>query len=241
MRLKLATVVAALGILAAPAFAADIPVRQAPMPAKAPAYVAPMFTWTGFYIGIHGGGGWGQKDWTETTLLPGLNEGAFDVSGWLVGGQIGANYQVGQWVFGIEGDGSYADINGSRTSLISPITIGSKIEALATFTGRIGFAWDMVLIYAKGGGAWARENHTTSGAYVSSFSEDRWGWTVGGGVEVAMNRNWSIRGDYAYIDFGTVGFTGIACTPTCGIGGTSYNEDIKQHLHVFKGALNYRF
>jgi outer membrane immunogenic protein len=209
------------------------------MPAKAPAYVAPMFTWTGFYIGIHGGGGWGEKQWTETTVAPFLDEGTFDISGWLVGGQIGANYQVGQWVFGIEGDGSYADINGSRSSLaFAATTIGSKIESLATFTGRIGFAWDMVLIYAKGGGAWARETHTVSGASAASFSEDRFGWTVGGGVEVALNRNWSIRGDYAYIDFGTTAFTGLACTGACL---PPFNEDIAQHLHVFKGALNYRF
>jgi outer membrane immunogenic protein len=239
MRFKLATLVATLAMIAAPAaFAADIPAR-APMPAKAPAMVVPVFTWTGFYIGIHGGGAWGEKDWTEVTLVTPRPEGSFDVSGWLAGGQVGANWQFGQWVVGVEGDASWADINGSRASLaFAATTIASKIEALATFTGRVGWAFDRVLVYAKGGGAWAREVHTVSGVAAASFSENRWGWTVGGGVEVALDRNWSLRGDYAYIDFGTTRFTGLTCTGACT---PPFSEDISQHLHVFKGAVNYRF
>src|SRR5689334_25056294 len=93
-----------------PANAADIARRQA-MPMKAPAYYAP-YNWTGFYVGINGGGGWGKSDWTNAAG----STGSFDVSGGLVGGTIGYNWQASQWVFGLEGDIDWSDIRGSTSS-----------------------------------------------------------------------------------------------------------------------------
>ena len=104
MRRVLLTTISLLALTTAGAMAADIPVRA---PARAPVLV-PAFTWSGFYIGLNGGYGWGTSTWDST--------GSFDVSGGLVGGTIGYNWQVGTWVFGLEGDIDWADIKGSTAS-----------------------------------------------------------------------------------------------------------------------------
>src|ERR1700730_10201372 len=133
----------ALGFLAVvPAMAADM--RAAPVFTKAP-IMAPVFSWTGCYIGGNAGGLWAKKDWTNA--LPGPAESSVSVNSWLAGGQVGCNYQVSTWVFGIQGDYDWTNANASATDVFfgGATTDQTKIKSLASVTGRVGYAWDRFL------------------------------------------------------------------------------------------------
>ena len=227
--------------LSLPAAAADQPGRG-PMITKGPV-MAPMpyYNWTGFYIGGHVGYGWSDKDWNETTAIfgPGfINSASYEADGFLGGGQIGFNWQTGPWVFGIELDASWTDINGGGAQLIPTFfggTASTDINWIGTVTGRVGYAWNNMLLYGKAGFAWADEDHNTFYPGVGSFTsgETRTGWIVGAGIEYGFWNNWSAKLEYNYIDLGTenVGFAdGIPST-----------FDIDQQIHVVKVGLNYRF
>jgi outer membrane immunogenic protein len=210
---------------------------------KAPAYKAPpapyYYNWNGCYIGAHAGGGWGDKDWT---FLPpngaaGLDAGSHSVSGALAGGQIGCDIQSGQWVFGAEFQGSWANIDGSHAgNAVDPATIvsHSEIDSILTLTGRLGFANNNWLFYAKGGGAWAREHFFVTNAGASTIfdvNQTRTGWTVGAGIEWGFAPNWSAKVEYNFIDFGT----------KTAFVGTTAPTDIDQTIHTVKVGINYRF
>jgi outer membrane immunogenic protein len=217
------------------ASAADLP--PAPPPAPAPYYrpAPPIFSWTGFYLGLHGGGAFGKKDWSDPILG---SLGSHDVSGGIAGGQIGFNYQAGPAVFGVEVDAAWAGLRGSHNLLGVPGIVGeTKVDFLGTVTGRLGAAWGMALLYVKAGGAWAHDKYdiTLAGVNVASASETRWGWTIGTGLEYAFSPNWSAKVEYNYLDFGTktVTFTGI--------GGLTGTADIKQNVNIVKAGFNYRF
>ena len=147
-----------LAVMSAPAFAADLPARTYAPPAKVPAMVAPVYDWSGFYIGLNGGGGWNRSCWTNTALfgvtLPSTSEGCLTGSGGTVGGQAGYRWQSDNWVFGVEAQGNWADFNGSNISLLlAPLTNRSKIDAFGLFTGQLGYAANNLLFYMKAGTA----------------------------------------------------------------------------------------
>src|SRR6476660_9570458 len=139
----------ALGI-SAPASAADMAVKAAPPP-----YVAPIYNWTGFYIG--GNGGWGQSNSClnfDGFGIFGFADGCASRSGGLVGGQIGYRWQANQWVFGLEAQGDWADLSNQRVSLVNPtLSTRTKTDGIGLFTGQIGYAWNASLFYLKGGAA----------------------------------------------------------------------------------------
>lgn len=249
------SIVAGAGMLALaaalhPAAAADIPV--------APVYRAPptvlIFNWSGFYFGLHGGGGWGSKDASSVPYLFGAaivahDPATVDVSGWLAGGQFGGNYQVGMWVFGVEASASWANLKGDATctatsttgGVATPVsaTCSAKVDALGTVSGRLGVAFDRTLIYAKGGAAWTNDKYdlTSTNVLLPTFNgnETRWGWMAGGGVEFAFTDNWSGLIEYNYMDLGTrslrfVDTTGLVLVDT----------DVRQRVHVAKVGINYR-
>jgi outer membrane immunogenic protein len=219
-------VTTAFGMLAATtaAMAADLP-RRYEMPIKAPAYV-PAFSWTGFYIGINGGGAFGHSNWN----FAGLRSG-FDTSGGLVGGTIGANYQAGSWVFGIEGDGDWTDISGSTSCLLA-IPCRTKNDWLATARGRIGWAFDRVLPYFTGGGAFGNIKAGVPG--FTEINTDRSGWTVGGGLEYAFLPNWTTKIEYLYVDLGRT-----ECTFACSGGVVPTTVDFT--TNIVRAGLNYKF
>ena len=236
-------VLAAIGataLMTAPVLAADMP---------APAYNAPpamtMFNWNGIYIGGNGGIGWGRKCWNfqGTAAAPAnVDEGCFDITGGVAGGQIGVNFQTGRFLFGLEFQGDWARLDGNRTSgatQFAAFNNRSQIDGFATFTGRLGYVLDTNLIYVKGGGVWARDRHTirTTTTDVLSATESRFGWTVGGGYEFGFGPNWSLAFEYDYLALGTktVGFTPVAA----GFGAS--NESIRQEIHTATVRLNYRF
>src|SRR3954451_18238033 len=179
---------------AAPASAADLAAR--PYAKAPPPMIAAIYDWSGFYIGINGGGGWSQKCWDRTNdagliLTPAFAEGCHDASGAVAGGQIGYRWQASSWVFGLEAQGDWANLRGSNTSAPLALTPGvtnrSKIDALGLFTGQIGYAWNSVLWYVKGGAAVAGDKYeglaTATGVVFDRARETRWGAVVGTGIE----------------------------------------------------------
>jgi outer membrane immunogenic protein len=215
--------VLALGI--ATASAADLGRRARPAP---PAYTPPpVYNWTGFYVGINGGGTLGHS-----SLSNAFGTQGFDVNGGLVGGTLGYNYQVGQWVFGLEGDGDWAGNSGDTSSgICGGLTCSTKNDWLATVRGRIGYAYDRFLPYVTGGGAFGNIKTEVTG--FPGRDETQAGWTVGGGVEAAITGPWSAKIEYLYVDLGkdTCG------APSCGT--TTLTNEF--HTNVIRAGLNYRF
>src|SRR5450755_2300580 len=142
----------ALG-MAAPASAADLAAR--PYTKAPPPMIAPIYDWTGFYIGANGG--WGQSHSCVDFLNAGgvaVAQGCGDRSGGLFGGQLGYRWQANQWVFGLEAQGDWADFSNQRVSLLNPtLSTRTKTDGIGLFTGQIGYAWHASLFYFKGGAA----------------------------------------------------------------------------------------
>ena len=225
------------------AYAADLSVNASPQPATA-------YNWSGLYGGAHIGGGWisSNATFTGTTGVPFDPTGTsydIDHSGFLGGLQLGYNYQTGNWVFGVGGDFSW--INASQDtvtngSLLAGSVIHSQVKTdwLATLTGRVGYAMNNWLLYAKGGAGWARQTYggyaTSGGAtvLVNDITDTRTGWTVGGGVEWGFGRNWSAFLEYDYLDFGTKSYALTSTTST-----STY--DVKSSASELKAGVNYRF
>ncbi|HBY26664.1 MAG TPA: hypothetical protein DEH75_08990, partial [Bradyrhizobium sp.] len=142
------------------------------------------------------------------------------------GGTIGYNWQAGNIVYGLEADGAWADVNASATAL--GITATSKIDALGTARGRIGFAVDKVLFYGTGGYAWVDNKLSLSAGGVSvSQSNFHSGWTVGAGIEAFIAPQWSIKGEYLYRSLGGETYFGVR------------SADI--NLHTVQFGVNYHF
>ena len=248
----LATVgLVALG-MAAPASAADLAARPY---TKAPPMVAAIYDWSGFYIGANGGWGSSHKCWDITnfpgaTVVPTFREGCHDATGGAVGGQIGYRWQSAGWVFGLEAQGDWADLKGSNVSGFIPAwTNNSKIEAFGLFTGQVGYAWNNVLWYVKGGAAVTddkfRGTVTTTGVLFDSVNETRWGGVVGTGLEFGFAPNWSVAVEYDHLFMGThshsftsTGVLGAAIIP---VGGVFRTDSIRQDVDLITARINYRF
>jgi outer membrane immunogenic protein len=217
MRKLLLAGVALIALGSASASAADIQRRQA-LPAKAPIYMAPPYNWTGFYVGINGGGAWGNSDFSAP-----FPTGTFDLSGGLVGGTIGYNWQMGQLVFGVEGDIDWSNIRGSTACALT--SCETKNDWLGTARGRLGYAFDRFLPYVTGGAAFG--NIKTNIPGVGSTSDTNVGWTLGGGIEAAIAGPWTAKVEYLYVDLGR--------------GGSTLGSDAKFNANVVRAGLNYRF
>jgi outer membrane immunogenic protein len=213
----------AMAALMGSAAAADIPrrVEQARAPV---AYVTPLYNWTGFYVGINGGGGWGDSNFSGT---PGT--GDFNVSGGLVGGTFGYNYQVGQWVFGVEGDLAWSNIDGSAAC--GALTCSTKNKWLSTVRGRLGYAADRFMPYVTGGAAFGEVEASATGQ--PGVSDTRSGWTVGGGVEFAVAAPWTAKLEYLFVDLGS-----FDCGTSCG---ALPPDNVSFQSHIARAGLNYRF
>ncbi|RAI43309.1 outer membrane protein [Rhodoplanes roseus] len=222
------------------ASAADLSAR---MPVKAPPPVmAPAFSWTGCYIGGFVGGAWASDDAVTYPVGAGYGYSYKLDSSFIGGGTLGCNYQpVGSpFVLGLEGEIGYMNLKGSAydpffTSEVSSTKIGDWYSIIA---GRLGYSWDRAMIYVKGGVAFVDVEHTLSGfGYSASTSETKATWTVGGGLEYALDMNWSIKAEYMYIAIdGTQ--NNAAFIP----GGATFSWDHEETgIHTAKVGLNYRF
>jgi len=230
---------AAVGF-AAPVFAADFPAGPY---TKAPAMVAAIYDWSGFYIGANGGWGSSRKCWDAVTAAGvfSVAEGCHDATGGVAGGQIGYRWQAGTWVFGLEGQGDWADLRGSNVSLAFPgLRNTSKIDAFGLFTGQIGVAWNNVLLYAKGGGAVTGDRfhvNTTVGNVLVATAQDqtRWGGTVGAGLEFGFAPGWSagVEYDHLFMQDKTISFTPLV--------GPVFSDRIRQDVDLVTVRVNYRW
>jgi len=197
--------------------AADLPPYYQPGPAYNPIY-----TWTGFYVGINGGGGWGSSQWDAVN--------SFDVSGGLIGGTVGYNWQFGQAVVGAEGDIDWSNIKGT-TTVLCPGGCETRNKWLATARGRLGLAFDRFLPYVTGGLAFGDINATVPVLPGGSISNA--GWTVGAGLEVGLVNNVSLKAEYLYVDLGN-----FNCGLNCGL---APGSNVSFTTSVFRGGANLRF
>jgi outer membrane immunogenic protein len=244
---KMRRFVVALLATSALSFAA----QAADMPVKAPrAAPAPTYNWSGCYLGGHAGAGWGRTEWTntaDTTLFGDLTPGqgfTQTKAGFIGGGQAGCNYQMGTWVFGIEGTFAGSSIKGSLTNTTFGVgfddVFETKINSLATLTGRIGYAVDNWLPYIKGGYSGANVKFSvsdTAGANQGSGSETKWhnGWTVGAGVEYGLTQNWIVGLEYDYIGLQTKNYN------VTGSSAGVYTFDVKPKIHEILARISYKF
>jgi outer membrane immunogenic protein len=222
MRRVLLTTIALIASAATVAVAADLPRA---MPAKAPAFVPVGYNWTGFYIGINGGYGWGRSNWS------GFASNA-DPRGGMVGGTVGYNWQApgSPWVFGLEGDGDWADIRGTFTNAACPTGCQTKINWQATARGRIGYAWDRVMPYVTGGLAVGGVEANQGG--FPGVNDTRAGWTAGAGIEAALGGNWSAKLEYLHVDLGHTNCGPVTCSVPTRVGFQA--EEVR-------GGVNFRF
>jgi outer membrane immunogenic protein len=207
--------VLAMGVVSASA--ADLPAR---MPAKAPAYVAPMtYNWTGFYLGLNGGYGFGRSEYNGT-----LPSGSFDAGGGLFGATVGYNWQTGPLVFGLEGDIDWSGMWGSGAC--GGFSCSTRNDSLATIRGRVGYAMDRWMPYITGGAAIG--NVKTSIAGLGDTNNTKGGWTVGGGIEASLMGPWTAKVEYLHVDLGDAD-TAVAGT------NAKFTSDI------IRGGINYKF
>ena len=220
-------------------FAANAPPLITKAAPVAPGAAAPV-SWTGIYLGINAGYSYGGSDWTDRAT--GLSSGNFSTSGFLFGGTVGANYQAGAFVFGVEADGGWSNPSGFGTFTSASFCAGgclTKNGWLSTVRGRVGYALDRVLVYGTAGAAFGNVQAGFSNDAVSSATEA--GWTAGGGVEVAFAGNWSAKVEYLFVDLGNG-----SCTADCAIQNpdappTIPDIAVKFNESILRGGLNYKF
>jgi outer membrane immunogenic protein len=218
MRLAFATATLSPVFLASESVVSEA--AEAPPPS---AYQAPpplFYNWTGLYVGVHVGGGWADLDVGDTG------------SGFIGGGQVGYNYQINQWVWGLEAEISGSGIKNNLATFgtpFGPITADFNWNSLTTLTPRFGYAFDNWLVYGKVGGAWADVSASVSGpfGFGSSAGGTASGWVAGIGAEYTFRNNWSAKVEYNFFDFGSDSgafITGNSVT-----------------LQTVKAGVNYRF
>jgi outer membrane immunogenic protein len=256
--MKKALFLAAAILFPGVASAADMAVK-APPPAPVVVY-----NWTGFYIGAHGGGGWGTSNYTADwncavgVLCDSIHN---DISGGLAGGQIGYRWQAGNWVFGLEGTGSWADIRGTEGGLHCTVGINTcgaltatgvglsyhtRLRDQFTVTGQIGYAIAQSLLYAKGGWAGGEITRNLQFASVAGLfttgNLNQWanGWTVGAGWEYMITPNWTFGLEYSFVSVEAGSNRGIALfngAPSFTFNNSSARLDISEVV----ARVNYKF
>ncbi len=259
---KVLGLVGATLLFAGPALAADL--------GKPPAYkappLAPVFSWTGCYIGANAGGASSKSNFS-TGIDPGTHlgvpanlaavsaagTGSASDTGFIGGGQVGCNFQSGQFVIGVEGDfdyfGTESTLSGSGVlTTRDPFAITNSVKTnwLATVRPRAGIAFGPSLLYVTGGVAFTDIKYTQSYADTlfdavggSSVSETKVGWTVGGGWEYAFAPNWSFKAEYLFAKFSSVSTSGLIVSTTGGTNVLNGSADLQ--AHIGRVGLNYKF
>jgi outer membrane immunogenic protein len=264
MKKCVAAIAAAISIAAtSSSFAADLAVKAAPPPPL------PVWTWTGFYLGVHLGAGWGETEETLTAFsapivgIAGVASFPFNQnsrSGFLGGGQVGYNWQTGLLVLGVQGDIAGMDVTGTDPCLVF-LSCRDRSNWLASVTGRLGaVVLDRGLVYAKGGAAWLNTTHTVSlpsvligagggavallgansNADLASHDSTPWGWTLGFGTEWMITRNWSAFFEYDYYRFEKQNVA-FGLNPLVLGTPVTVNADIRNTLSIAKVGVNYKF
>jgi outer membrane immunogenic protein len=191
---------------------------------KAPIYSAPGYAnWSGVYVGINGGYGFGRSNWDFPAVSPSPKGGLFGVT-------LGYNFQTGVWLWGAEGDIDLSTIKGSA-DCAPGVTCETKNSWLATARARLGYAgFNNWLPYITGG--LAAGDVKASNSVLGSANKTKIGYTVGAGVEYAIYSNWSVKGEYLYVDLGKFD-CGIVCGAT--------PDNVSFTTNLVRAGVNYRF
>ena len=223
--------VGALALLAVPfaAQAADMPIKQ-PYYKGAPRSVVSYYNWTGFYAGLNAGYGTGRSEWDipAATISP---------KGMMYGVTLGYNWQAGSLVYGLEGDYNFSNVKGSVADCggVVGVTCETSNTWLATFRGRVGYAFDRFLPYVTAGGAYGDVSATDTNPLTAGLSESRLGWSAGVGLEYAFMGNWTAKLEYLYVDLGSFN-CGTACSP-----GVLTTNNVDFTASMVRLGLNYKF
>ncbi len=201
---------------------------------KAPVIVAAPMMWNGFYIGGHGGYGW-----SDAGLRGTAGTANHRGDGALAGGQIGINWQFSQnWVFGLEADGSWADIAGRTSCPNAAFRCSHQIDALATFRGRLGYTFGNVMIYGTGGAAYGDVSYdarsvATGAIRGTAYNRDVWGWAAGAGIEWMFAHKWSAKVEYMHYNLGR---------DDLGVGAVfATGGHVRTEVDTVKVGVNYHF
>lgn len=228
---------AAMSIVA-PALAADLPVYS-----KAPAMIPVAYDWSGFYVGANGGWGTERRCFDSVSAAGTFiaADGCHTTSGGVAGGQIGYRLQSNSWVFGLEFQGDWANLRGSNVSVLTPAnTNRSRMDAFGLFTGQAGYAFNTALVYLKGGAAVvADRNDILVGGVVAATSagDNRWGGTVGAGVEFSFAPNWSAAFEYDHLFIANNNTTFTSTTTGLAVG----SDRIRGDADIATVRINYRW
>jgi outer membrane immunogenic protein len=233
--LGLGAAVGLIALIGTPALAADLG-RPPPAPVYAPPAPLP-YVWTGCYLGANIGGAWSNLDVTNVSTGGSVSESNSSVAG---GGQVGCDYQAGAWVFGIRDmfDGTRFSNNTTFSTVPFTGTVDSRTHWFDTLTARGGFlVAPNVLLYAQGGAAWTNTDLfilDSTGAQIGQLSNDRTGWTVGGGAEWMFLPHWSVFAEYNFMGFGTQSAAFTACGGSCVLSAKANIQDVLV-------GVNYKF
>jgi outer membrane immunogenic protein len=214
--------------------AADLPLAPAPMAPAAPvAYAPQIYNWSGIYVGGNVGGGFSGSSWTDP--FNATSHDRFHDQSFLGGAQVGANAQFNRLVLGLEGDFDWTGIKNSGTDSMGE-ALSTNVQWTSTVTGRVGAAFDRLLVYGKGGLALAQDQSSLTDLAGNTATDSllRTGWTAGAGLEYALDDHWSAKIEYDYLGFGpqSMNFT----TPT-----ESVSTDAGLHVQEIKAGINFRF
>ena len=239
----LTTSVAAI-VASGSAFAADLGGRP---PAPIAPVVALAYDWTGFYLGVSGGYGWGQATWTDQ------NDGDFAQflgqqypmrpSGGMLGGQVGYNKQFDRIVLGAEFSGSATWMKDTvQNSTVTGVFGTTNVQALYAATAKLGYAMDRILVYGKGGPAFAQMNIFANDTFANIHFGDsqlRSGFTLGAGLEYAMTNNWLVGLEYDYYNFGDAHFSGY---DNASFAGNHFNDyKVNTNIGTVNARVSYKF
>jgi outer membrane immunogenic protein len=244
------TIVASVLLLAgvAGAAAADMPLPEgAPVPP--PIYRPAFYDWSGIYVGVNAGYGFGQARWSDINGTT----GNFVTNAFLIGGTLGANYQTGPYIVGFEGDIDWTNLNGTSSSagcvvlsaglLPAGTTCTTKQDYLGTARVRLGYAFDRVFLFGTAGAAFGNEKAIVSapglGSITSAFPAQL-GWTVGGGVEYAFTEAISAKGEYLFVQLGNSNCpqATVGCLPPAANGVATIHA---LYENLVRAGVNYRF
>ena len=213
--------------LARPVSAADLPSQTS---TSAPAYqpvIVSNYDWTGFYLGVNGGGAWGSSRYSLGTA----DSNGFGVAGGLAGGTAGFNYQLGHVVVGFEGDLDWSDVSGSAICPNPASACATRNDVIGTARGRIGYAFDLFMPFVTGGAAYGDIDANVSGP--GSAASNQLGWSLGGGIEYALAGSWTAKIEYFHVNLGS-----FDCGASCGP--TSPNR-VRSDEDAVRAGVNFKF
>ena len=210
--------------------AADLPQPFPPPQPPANYYpAAAPINWGGFYVGVNGGYGFGKSNWSAAAG----SVGSFNTSGVLVGGTVGLNLQASDFVFGVEGDGDWTNLNGGSSNGYCSGLCETKSEWLGTARIRVGYTFNRILVYGTGGVAFGdiQTGFNPPAIFDSSISV---GWTAGAGIEYAFAQNWSAKIEYLYVDLGSVSCSSANC-------GSAVPFTVPLTENIVRAGVNFKF